>query len=138
MTKGPFALFYGGAEIIPRLSTQSSGSHLSVAYSFSLSLLFLMVMFKKLKTRNLPTQQRLKELVVTNYLNVFSMFFIMVILVFLTLQLLTHKNTIQKNSSLAKDKTEKSPDDYWVDLLIIAMVETVVQSISFITNPALR
>ena len=97
-----------------------------------------MVMFKKLKTRNLPTQQRLKELVVTNYLNVFSMFLILVILVFLTLQLLTHKNTIKKNSSLAKDKTEKSPDDYWVDLLIIAVVETVIQLISFITNPALR
>ena len=138
LTKGPFALFYGGTDILPKLSSESGGSHLTIASSVTVTFLFLMMIFKKLKTRNLPTQQRLTELVVTNFLNVFSMFFILCILIITTWRSFNHTNIIKKNSSLTKDKIEKSPEDYWFDMLIIALFETLVQSVSFVTNPALR
>ena len=31
LTRGPFALFYGGTEIIPQLSKKSQGHHTSIA-----------------------------------------------------------------------------------------------------------
>ena len=85
--------------------------------------------------RKLPTQQRLKELVVGNFLNVFSLVFILAIVACLTWVVAYHFQTIKENS---KSEIKKDPVDYWKDLLMIATVETLFQLIPFINNPALR
>ena len=138
LTKGPFALFYGGAEIVPLLSSDPAGNPFSIVYLVSLPFLISLLIYKKLKMRKLPTQQRLKELVVNNFLNVYSMIIMLAIVIIMAVTTLIHYKTITKNSILPKDKIPKSPEDYWTDLLMLAMVETMCQSIAFITNPALR
>jgi hypothetical protein len=138
LTKGPYALFYGDTAIIPLLSSESAESYLLVACLVSVSLLLAIFVLKKVIMRKLPTQQRLKELVVSNFLNVFSLLIILVIGTLLTGAAVFHLQTINENSITSKTDNKKAPIDYWKDLLMIAAVETIVQLTPFIINPALR
>ena len=138
MTKGPIALFYGDAAIIPLLSPEPAGYHFSIASVASVTFLLFIFLFKTLILRKIPTQQKLKELVVSNFLNVFSLLLILVTVSCLTVLLLFHHNTIRENSSLPGEGTGKAPQDYWVDLLVYALVETIFQGIPFVSNQALR
>ena len=88
--------------------------------------------------RKLPTQQRLKELVVRNFLNVFNILLILVVLSLTAIAKLFHLYTIKKNSTASEEEIQKSPEDSVYPLLVIAMIETMCQSFSFLTNPALR
>ena len=88
--------------------------------------------------RKLPTQQRLKELVVGNFLNFFSLLIILSMVTCLTMAVVLHFQTINENSIMAKSDIKKAPIDYWKDLLMIAAVETIFQLTPFIINPALR
>ena len=85
--------------------------------------------------RKLPTQQRLKELVVGNFLNLFSLLVILAMVTFFTGVVAYHFQTINENS---KYNLKKAPLDYWKDLLVIATLETIFQLTPFINNPALR
>ena len=138
LTRGPFALFYGGAAIIPQLSLESAGSHLSTAYVTFIVFHIIMITYKKLTMRKLPTQQRLKEIVVSNFLNVFRIGLILVAMILLTFGLLHHLNTIKKNSTATEENIQKSPEDHWKNLMMFAIIETMIQTFSFLTNPALR
>ena len=138
LTKGPFAIFFGGAAIIPQLSSEPAGNHFSILFLASMGLHIIMIIFKKLKKKTLPTQQRLKEIVVGNFLNVFSSLLILAVLSVLTFGLLNHFYTIHKNSAVPEEKIQKSPKEFWKNLLVLNMVETMFQSFSFLTNPALR
>ena len=138
MTKGPIALFYGDTAIIPLLSPKPTGHHFSIVCMASVTFLFFILLFKTLILRKVPTQQRLKELVVSNFLNVINLRRIMVTVFCLTALLLVHHNTIKENSSLPGHGIGKAAQDYWVDLLVNALVETVFQGVAFISNPALR
>ena len=138
MTKGPIALFYGDTAIIPLLSPKPVGHHFSIVSMASVTFLFFIFLFKILILRKVPTQQRLKELVVSNFLNVINLRRIMVTVFCLTALLLVHHNTIRENSSLPGEGTGKAPQDYWVDLLVYALVETIFQGIPFVSNQALR
>ena len=88
--------------------------------------------------RKLPTQQRLKELVVRNFLNVYSALLILVLLSLAAIAVLFHFYTINKNSTASEEEIQKSPEDSGKHLFVIAMIETMCQSFSFLTNPALR
>ena len=85
--------------------------------------------------RKLPTQQRLKEMVVGNFLNVLSLLIILALVTFFTGVVTYHFQTINENS---KSNIKKAPVDYWKDLLMIATLETIFQLTPFINNPALR
>ena len=130
-----FALFYGDFAIIPLLSSESAGCHFTISYLVSLTLLLSIFMLKKLIMRKLPTQQRLKELVVGNFLNVFSLLVILAMVTGFTGVVAYHFQTINENS---KSNIKKAPADYWKDLLVIATLETVFRWTPFIKNPTLR
>ena len=117
LTKGPYALFYGDSAIIPLLSSESAGRHFTISYLVSLSLLLSIFMLKKLIMRKLPTQQRLKELVVGNFLSVFSLLIILATVTCQPWVVAFHFQTINENS---KSNIKKTPVEYWKDLLIIA------------------
>ena len=138
LTKGPFAIFFGGAAIIPQLSSEPAGNHFSILFLASMALHIFMIIFKRLKKKTLPTQQQLKEIVVGNFLNVFSSLMILSVMSVLTFGLLNHFYTIDKNSAAPEERIQKSPKESWKNLLMITMVETSFQSLSFLTNPALR
>jgi hypothetical protein len=88
--------------------------------------------------RQFPSQQRLKEIVVTNFLNVFKLGVIVFMVSLLTFGLLYHRSTIKKNSEDSEETIEKSAEDHWQNLMIMVLLETIIQSYSFISNPALR
>ena len=138
LTKGPYALFYGDTAIIPLLSSESAGMHLLVAFLVSLSLLLAIFVLKKIIMRKLQTPQKMKELVVGNFLNVFSMMIILPMVTLITGAGVFHFQTINENSIMTKTDNKKAPMDYWKDLLMIAAVETIIQLTPFIINPALR
>ena len=138
LTKGPFAIFFGGAAIIPQLSSEPAGNHFSILFLASMALHIFMIIFKKLKMKKLPTHQQLKEIVVGNFLNVFSRLLILAVLPVLTFGVMNHFYSIDKNSALTEEKIQKSPQEFWKNLLVLNMVETMFQSFSFLTNPALR
>ena len=138
LTRGPFAIFYGGEAIIPLLSSEPAGNHFAIADLTSIAFLIFMVFYKKLKMRKLPTQQRLKELVVSNFLNVFTILLILISLGLVTLGVLYHLYTIKKYSAVSEEGIKLSSNAYWKNILIITMIETIIQSYSFLTNQALR
>ena len=74
-------------------------------------------MSKKVIMRKLPTQQRLKELVVGNFLSVFSLLIILATVTCQPWVVAFHFQTINENS---KSNIKKTPVEYWKDLLIIA------------------
>ena len=86
----------------------------------------------------MPTQERLKEIVVSNFLNVFKLSVILFMVSLLTFGLLNHRSTIKANSEESEETIEKSAEDHWKNLMVMVVLETVIQSYSFISNPALR
>ena len=138
LTKGPFALFYGGHPIIPQLSSEEKG--FPTAWMLTLSVLFhiFMIFFRKNKARKLDSHQLLKESVISNFLNIFSSIFILLVCVFLTCVAFVHYNTIRKNSGNPEAILLKDPDDYWIDLAFLACAESGCQFATFFTNPAFR
>ena len=88
--------------------------------------------------RKLQTPQKMKELVVGNFLNVFSMMIILPMVTLITGAGVFHFQTINENSQMTKADNKKAPMDYWKDLLMIAAVETIIQLTPFIINTALR
>ena len=135
LTKGPYALFYGDSAIIPLLSSESAGSHFVIAYLASLALLLFIFIVKKLIMRKLTTQQRLKEMVVGNFLNLSSLLIILAMGTCFTWIATYHSTIIDENS---KSNIKKTPIQYWKDLLMIATVESIFQLTPLINNPALR
>ena len=138
LTKGPFALFYGGFSIIPHLSSEEKG--FPTAWMLTLSVIFhiFLIIFKKIKARKLNSHQLLKESVVSNFLNIFNGWIILIVCVFLTCIALVHYRTIRNNSENPKAVLTKAPDDYWIDLGFIACAETCCQLALFFTSLAFR
>ena len=138
LTKGPFALFYGGDPIIPHLSSEEKGFPTAWMLTFSVMFHIFLILFKKFKSRKLDFHQRLKESVISNFLNILNSFFILIVCMFITCIAFVHYNTIRNNSGNPKAVLSKAPDDYWTDLVLIACAETGCQFATFFTNPAYR
>ena len=138
LTKGPFALFYGGADIIPKLSSESPGKHATISTIVFIVFHICMFMYKKLTMRKLSTLQRMKEIIVSNFLNVLNICMILFIMCLFIVGSLFHYNTIKNNSTESKENIENSPDDSWKNLLVLAIIETMIQTFSLLKNPALR
>ena len=131
LTRGPFSLFYGGAAIIPQLSSESAGNHTAILFLISTVLHISMIIYKKIKMNNLSIQQMLKKVIVSNFLNVYNQLIIFFVLLLLTIFLLYHNYIIEKNSTATKTEIQKSPEMYWKHLVVMALVETMFQSFSF-------
>ena len=133
LTKGPLALFYGGEIISPELSTESAGSHFSLFYMASFAFQISILIFKSWKMRRLSTRHLLREAIVSNFLNVYSLILIIMVTLGLALNVILHSVTIEDNS----DRNE-TPSDMWKNVLLISLAETVVQVVPFYRNMALR
>ena len=137
LTKGPFALFYGGSAIIPLLSP--SADNFPIAWTLSIFFHIFLIIFKKIKARKLTANQRLKEVVVTNFLNIFNNLLIFFACALLVLGAVLHYFIIKSNSKTDQErKPFKSPEDYWTNLAFLAFIETLFQFSIFLTNHAIR
>ena len=132
LTRGPLAMFYGGDKILAHLSRESTGNHLALFMIASLSFQIVIIIFKSVKMRKLSTKHILREAIISNFLNVYSLLLIIILTFFLVSQSILHSITIEDNST--KDGI---PGDTWKSLLFIAALETVVQITPF-RNVALR
>ena len=108
LTKGPWALYFGGDEILDELSNAKSGRPL--AYLYLISIIFNIVIlgidldieegydvhiafflgFKKYKARKISQQERLNEIVVGNFLNIFTVSAIVLMAVFVAMGVSDH------------------------------------------------
>ena len=138
LTKGPFALFYGGEVIIPLLSTEPAGSHFSKVFLTSVAFLIFIVMYKKMILWKLPTQQRLKERVVSNFLNIFTILIILISIGLATFVVMYHYRTIKVFGATSEEGSSPPEKVYWKNIEIFRVIETMLQSFPFITNHALR
>ena len=80
-------------------------------------------------------QQQLMEMVVGNFLNIFAVSAIIILLIILTLGFTNHFNTIDINTGLPYEEG-------WVNavksLTFQTFLETILQLYGFMANPALR
>ena len=157
LTKGPFAMFFGGPPIIPHLSSQSPPLTLVIAFCLSISFQLLILLFKQIKLRKLicsteilllkliifrkvySQEQRLKQIIVQNYLNLNKIMFIIFSTIFIFTYILFHFFTIEGNKKI-QDESQLTGKTYLAPngLVILALFETVVQIIPFYQSYALR
>ena len=137
LTKGPFALFYGGKEIVPLLDT--GADNFPIAWVLSGIFNLTLVINKRIQARKLTAQQRLRRAVVGNFLNILGNLVILLLIILLSSAAILHYLIIKENSSKpVESHSSKDPEEYWVNLLLIAAIETTFQLYPFFANPALR
>ena len=76
--------------------------------------------------RRVSTSINLRDIIVNNYLNIFSLFVIIGIMLLLSVTVLFHSAATTVTST------------HWKSILFIGAMETLVQSVAFINSPALR
>ena len=112
LTKGPFALYFGGEEILDGLSNAKSGRALLYLYLISIifnlvilgiefdteeNIIFLILFllgFKKYKARKISRHERLNEIVVGNFLNIFTVSAILLMAVFVAVGVSDHTRNV--------------------------------------------
>ena len=109
-----------------------AGNHFNLLYLVSLTFQVSVIILKKAKMRRVSPSIKLKDIIVNNYLNIFSLFAIIFIMALLTLTIWIHFYTIEVNSAATTAPT------YWKNILFISAIETLFQSIAFVNSPALR
>ena len=98
LTKGPFALFYGGQQIFPQLSNQSSGHSFQAIIFLSLIFQIILSLYKKMKVKKLEDYvSLLRHSVVQNILNVYSIFSILTIFIISFCYIIRHTLCIEEN-----------------------------------------
>ena len=88
--------------------------------------------------RRVSTSIKLRDIIVNNYLNIFSLFAIIFIMVMLTLTVWIHFYTIEVNSAATRVDAHTTAPTHWKSILFISAIETLVQAIAFVNSPALR
>ena len=98
LTKGPFALFYGGQQIISQLSNQSSGHSFQVIILLSLIFQIFLSFYKRIKVKKLGDYPSLlRHSVVHNIFNVYSILVILIIFAISFCYIIKHTLCIEKN-----------------------------------------
>ena len=90
LTKGPFALFYGGDQIIPELSEKSPGRGVPILILWSAIFQVSLYILKCTKTRNVKLYtHNLTKSLVENVLNIYGI--ILIILISITSVLISRQ-----------------------------------------------
>ena len=98
LTKGPFALFYGGQQIIPQLSNQSPGHSFQVIILLSLIFQIFLSFYKGIKVKKLGDYASLlRQSVVHNIFNVYSILVILIIFIVSFCYIIRHTLCIEEN-----------------------------------------
>ena len=122
----PGQLSYAGQPITGHLSTRPAGNHFNLLYIVSLIFQVAVIILKKAKMRRVSTSTNLRDIIVNNYLNIFSLLVIIGIMLLLSVTVLFHSAATTVTST------------HWKSILVIGAMETLVQSVAFINSPALR
>ena len=140
LTRGPLALFYGGPEIIPHLSTnpfQSSNVPLLIIIALTIGIKIFLETYKKMVYRQgLAYGQQLGQTMINSLRNVYGP--VSLILWFLGISgaLLLHQH-LSKKSRRDKDLEDLDHQSIAGPLAIGAVFQLVL-CIPFIINPGLR
>ena len=143
LTCGPLALFYGGQEIIPSLSSDLStatSSNLSIYILSCLSptLQLLIHLYKRLKfKKEIRYEQRLQQAVMSGVRNVYGPFVIFVGFLGFILACLFHLHVSNQNSQkqVSKDKTA---EELFTPILWLIIIFSFMIFVTFARNRKLR
>lgn len=133
LNKGPFALFYGGNQIIPQLSENSP---IKMYALFLCSAIFQVSLYilKHSKSRKLNTyKNNLIKTLVENVLNIYGIVVLIIISMASVAYSILHHWNIQKNQT--KEKTTKLVP---TEIIIIYGVHLLVVVLPYIKSYALR
>ena len=101
LTRGPFALMYGGEAILEQLSTRSPDRGLPVLCLVSSVFQLTLYIIKKLKAREADYLKQLKQNVVDNVTNVYGLVAMITIFLGSCAFGLHHMGTVRRNRALA-------------------------------------
>ena len=113
-------------------------------------LLTTFLVFKKFQSRKISRQQKLKEMVVGNFLNIFALSAIIILLTILTVGVFDHFRSAQWKKNILTQSMFRTIDinsgisdidgreNAIKSLVFQTCLETILQLYSFIANPALR
>ena len=105
LTKGPFALYYGGDAIIIHLSNKSPGRGVPVAIFLSALFQICLYIMKLVKSTNIKLYaQNLAKSLVENILNIYGIFLIILMTLLSVAYITIHHWSIERNKE--KKKTE--------------------------------
>ena len=134
LTKGPFALFYGGDKIIPDLSEGLPDSALPLLVVWSAIVQISLYILKSLKTRNLKSYaHNLTKSLVENVLNMYGIIVIILISITSVAYGLFHLLSIKKNKKQEK-MTKLIPNE----IIIMFSLTMFCVILPFIKSYALR
>ena len=143
LTKGPLALFYGGQDIVPFLSTDLSTATSSDLSNWILLLLspllqLLTHLYKKMKFRKeIRYEQRLQQAVMSGVRNVYGPCVIFISFVaFIAAGLLHYLVSKQNNQNqVSKDKTA---EELFAPILWLTLIFSFMIFVTFARNRKLR
>ena len=134
LTKGPFALFFGGDKIVGDLSEESPGRGMPFLLLGSAMFQIFLYVMRKAKSRKLRTYTHtLKRVLVENVLNIYGIIIIIFITIMSVAYIILHHWTIHKNSK-GKITAKLVPTEIYY-FYLVAFLITVVP---FIKSYALR
>ena len=133
LTKGPFALFYGGESIIGNLSEESPGRGTPIMLLGSALFQISLFCVRQAKSRKLKYTHRLTKILVENILNIYGIIVIILISLVSVAYIILHHWRIQKNNEENIDKKLLPREIYFLYSVILFI--TVVP---FIKSYALR
>ena len=91
MTKGPFAIFFGGPELEQLLSSdEKPGKHIWMLYLTSMIFNLTIFIAKKIYAKKIERNQILRNIIVGNLTNVFNFSVIIILLSILTTGCVIH------------------------------------------------
>ena len=135
LTRGPFALLFGGAPILPQLSCQPPGRGVLVLITVSQVFQGLIFLVKKCRRENRNYLKDLRQNLVDNVVNVYSI----VIGTITTLASLTfitvHNLRVEQNLEKENDQLDTV---FPAPIIVIMTCQVFVASLPFLTRPALR
>ena len=141
MTKGPLALFYGGEEIIPHVSDDSSNAYntpFMIIILLSIVLQVFLTLFKKFKIRaEITYEQQLKMAVMSGVRNVYGqLVFFLGLLGFLGSGLF-HYYSLHDNTDTFTPE-ELSKKNHFVRMVGFVFIFSLMIFHPFARNPKLR
>jgi hypothetical protein len=141
LTKGPLALFFGGQEIIPLLSTESAKSSnmlIIILVILSPVLQLLIHFYKKIRFRKeIKYEQQLQQAVMSGVRNAYGPIIIFIGFLGIGVSACVHFHASERNinSPVLKDVTVESTfaPIFWMIIIFSFMIW-----INFLQNPKLR
>ena len=134
LTTGPFALFYGGEEILDKLSDGLPGKGVPILILCSALFQLFLYVLKKFQARGMKLYtQNLRKSLVENILNMYGIIIIVAISSISFMYIMIHHNSINENKDV-EESSKLVPNE----ILIIYGLTMFCVLLPFLRNHALR